>query len=664
MSHHRLAAGLPFPAHALLIRTLRVIAVLTLLVVAGGAGAAPARAATDYYPISGSGSTWSFNALDSWRGDIRSQGVTVNFAPNGSSTGRSQFLQGLTDFGVSEIPFQTHPTDGSYPENPSLRPSAYMPIVAGGTSFMYNLNVGGRTIRDMRLSGDSISKIFTRQITKWSDPQITREYGSQLPPIDIRPVVRSDGSGTTAQFTLWMDRQYPAIWRSFYKPGGLTSQYPSADGIIAQNGSTGQAGFVASPTQGNGAIAYLEYSYANSAAGGPFPVVQLLNRAGYYVEPTQYNVAVALTQARINPDLTQILDGVYNNTDPRSYPLSSYSYMILPTTVSGSFTTDKGRTLSVFSNYFLCQGQQKAGPLGYSPLPLNLVQAAFKQVRRIPGYVPNPTELSGCNNPTFDGRNPNRNVLAVIAPQPNPCQAQNQPRCGSGQTATAPKPGGIQPPAPPVQSTSAPGGGGTATAPGGSSTAPGGGSGGTPGGGTGAGSTNGGTNGTGGASGTGGATVNRGTVGGTGTTGTTSTGTRAGGTGGSTTTAGTTGTAPGTTANGGTGPGGTGNVPGGSAPRTTGTTGTAATAGTAGTTPGGRPTDEANGTAVQTLPNGQTVSAGNPIAAVPVTLADQRENGALTPLLAGLATVELLLAAALPPVVVGLLRRRRANRDS
>jgi len=46
---------------------------------------------------------------------------------------------------------------------------------------------------------------------------------------------------------------------------------------------------------------------------------------------------------------------------------------------TGSSTPNAGRTLGDFSYYFLCQGQQKAGPLGYSPLPLNLVQAAYQQ---------------------------------------------------------------------------------------------------------------------------------------------------------------------------------------------------------------------------------------------------------------------------------------------
>ncbi len=72
-----------------------------------------------------------------------------------------------------------------------------------------------------------------------------------------------------------------------------------------------------SQSYGEGAITYVEYSYAMKSG---FPVAKVLNKAGYYVEPTYQSVAVALMSAQINGDLTQNLDGVYNSTDPRTYP--------------------------------------------------------------------------------------------------------------------------------------------------------------------------------------------------------------------------------------------------------------------------------------------------------------------------------------------------------
>src|SRR3954463_2154230 len=158
----------------------------------------PAHAAS-YVPISGAGSTWSQVAVDAWRADVRASGVVVNYAGTGSTDGRSQYIQGTVDFANTEIPFQNPPEPGQQAEIPS-RPHAYLPIVAGGTSFMYNLTVGGQRVTDLRLSGTTLAKIFTGQITRWNDPVIKHDYGRTLPDIPIIPVVRSDGAGASAQF--------------------------------------------------------------------------------------------------------------------------------------------------------------------------------------------------------------------------------------------------------------------------------------------------------------------------------------------------------------------------------------------------------------------------------------------------------------------------------
>ena len=107
--------------------------------------------ATTYAPISGTGSTWSQNALDQWRKNVAANyGMTVNYSGVGSSAGRRDYIAGTVDFAVSEIPFQAQPDDESTPEVPP-RGYAYMPIVAGGTSFMYNLKIGGQQVTNIDL---------------------------------------------------------------------------------------------------------------------------------------------------------------------------------------------------------------------------------------------------------------------------------------------------------------------------------------------------------------------------------------------------------------------------------------------------------------------------------------------------------------------------------
>ncbi len=430
----------------------KIASIVVLLAVALGLTASPAEAAT-YFPITGSGSTWSQNALDQWRRNVYSNyGITVNYTGVGSSAGRRDFIAKTVDYAVSEIPFQLHPEDGSQPEEPTTK-FAYMPIVAGGTSFMYNLQIGGKRVTNLRLSGEVITKIFTGVINNWSDPAIAKDNPElKLPSKTITPVVRSDGSGTTAQFTLWMSKQHSSLWNAFCKkvgrqsPCGLTSQYPNYSGFKSQSGSNGVAGYV-SQDYGQGAITYVEYSYALKSG---FPVVKVLNKAGYYVEPTAESVAVSLLAAKINENpksseyLTQILDGVYNNPDKRAYPISSYSYMIVPTEVAGTFSTKKGVTLGAFAHYMLCEGQQQASALGYSPLPLNLVQAGFKQIARIPGAGDTANvDISKCNNPTFKpGDKPGNNLLAKTAPMPQECDKQGATQCATGSSTTGGGSGG------------------------------------------------------------------------------------------------------------------------------------------------------------------------------------------------------------------------------
>ena len=91
-----------------------------------------------------------------------------------------------------------------------------------------------------------------------------------------------------------------------------------------------------------------------------------------------------------------------------------------------NFTPAKGKSLSTFVDYFLCAGQKEVAALGYSPLPLNLVQGGLLQNSKIPGAVagPNPTTLAGCDNPTFTN---GKLTLLITAPQPSPCDKVGEP---------------------------------------------------------------------------------------------------------------------------------------------------------------------------------------------------------------------------------------------
>ena len=423
----------------------RPAALVALLAVVLGVQAlyAPNAGAAGFVPISGSGSTWASNALDQWQRDLSNlDGMTVSFSPDGSTNGRNDFRDGRVDYAVSELPYGGN--DGGVADPPPARAFGYLPIAAGGTAFMYNLTIGDKRVTNLRLSGETIAKIFTQQITNWADPAIKADNpGVALPARPIVPVVRSDPAGPTAQFTGYLASQYPQIWDEYchragrqLTPCGPTVSYPLTASIQAKAGSPGVAGFVAQGSS-DGAITYVEYSYARNAG---FPVVKVLNAAGYFVEPTAGNVALALLNAKVRPDLIQDLSQVYVDPDPRAYPLSSYSYLIIPQATSANFGPDKGRTLSELAYYAVCDGQQRVDALGYSPLPINLVQAAADQVNQIPGATQKikSTDLGNCHNPTLSPDGTDQLIKDV--PQPQPCDrraALTQCAGGTGG-ATAP----------------------------------------------------------------------------------------------------------------------------------------------------------------------------------------------------------------------------------
>ena len=249
-------------------------------------------------------------------------------------------------------------------------------------------------------------------------------------------------------------RLYPSVWSSFcHNQGGgggcgPTEFYPQFNGSVQRNGSDQVASYVSSPSFGEGSIGYDEYAYA---LNNGIPAVKVLNSAGYYTLPTPSNVAIALQAAVIdeNPNsptfLMQNLDHVYTNPDPRTYPLSSYSYLIVPRD-----SRDHQR-----------QQRRAAGPVqhpeGRDALDLDelravrgaaegrrarlLAAAEEPRGRRVPADRPRarartdagPKQLNGCNNPTYsDGVN----HLIKDAPMPSPCDKVTAPlSCTVGTTS-------------------------------------------------------------------------------------------------------------------------------------------------------------------------------------------------------------------------------------
>jgi phosphate transport system substrate-binding protein len=449
------------------LKSLRTFALLTVAALLGLIAFGPAEGAqaATFPPITGSGSTYAAPALDQWATDLSaSQRLSINFYPVGSAQGRQQYAEGLRDFAGTDISYLQNGTQDPFAGTDPATNFAYsyIPDVAGGLSFLYNLQVKGHKITNMRLSGKTLAEIFTGHITNWDDKAITHDYGQQLPSIPITVVTRSDGAGESYFLTNWMDKEYRSLWVPFCvahggPPGcgvGPTEQFPGQGaGFRSLNGSDTLSSYIASSSN-NGAIGYAEQYYGQAYH---IPTVNMLNAAGYYVPPSAANVAIALESAKINPDqnsvlfLMQDLTKVYTDKDRRAYPLSSYSYLVVPRN-SRTFNGQNlkplpysspagGKTLSTYVNYILCGAQQKAANLGYSPLPQEMVQGGFLQYSHIPGAVPSQAahNYNSCNNPAYhDGVN----LLTKNAPFPKSCQKVGEPASACVVVGQVVPPGG------------------------------------------------------------------------------------------------------------------------------------------------------------------------------------------------------------------------------
>ncbi len=382
----------------LLARALAVLAAVGAILL----GLAPPSSAATYVPITGAGSTWSYPAIHSWIDNEVAAGITATYSQGGSVFGLGDFAQGGVDWAASEFPYGT----GSS-EPPPSRGYAYVPDTAGATALAYNLTINGKQVTSLRLSGATIAAIFTGTVTRWNDPEIAADNPAlTLPATAITPVVRGDASGETQAFTQWMAATQGSAWSAYCQKVSLSPCAPAAtypvlasSAMISQPGDPGVATYVAQSSS-NGAIGL---TTSASALQEALPVAEVLNAAGDYTAPTPGDVGVSLLAAKTSAsDGSADLSGVYTDTDPRTYELSYYSYMIVPTDLSNGMSTGKGYTLGAFGQYALCAGQQQLDTLGYASLPENLVEQGFAALAQIPGAsVPTTTAAirQSCGNP-------------------------------------------------------------------------------------------------------------------------------------------------------------------------------------------------------------------------------------------------------------------------
>ena len=316
------------------------------------AGAAATGAATpSTAEISGAGASFIYPLVSKWSADYNAAtGAKVNYQSIGSGGGIAQIKAGTVDFGSSDKPLSS--------EELAQAGLGQFPSAIGGVVPV--INVEGLQPGQLKLTGALLADIFLGKITMWNDPAlVAANPGVALPAQKISLVHRSDGSGTTFNFTNYLSKVSPD-WKS--KVGeGTSVQWP---GGVGGKGNEGVASYV---KQIKGGIGYVELAYALQ---NQMPYASLQNAAGNFVQPNSETFAAAAASA----DWANAKDFNLVITDApgeNAWPITATNFMLMHKQPKDAKRT--ADTLEFFKWAFE-QGGAQAEALHYVPLPPELVK--------------------------------------------------------------------------------------------------------------------------------------------------------------------------------------------------------------------------------------------------------------------------------------------------
>jgi phosphate transport system substrate-binding protein len=323
--------------------------------------AARPAAAQEAISLVGSGSNLVNPLYSAWTGRYTKlhSNVRVNFLSLGTSQSLQEISAGTGDFGGGEIPLsetQKHAGKSTLTQFPTLL-VAIVPI--------YKLP----DKPELRFSGEVLAAIFLGDIKNWRDPRIAKlNPGADLPDLAITVVHLSGVKGTNYILTDFLSRTSPE-WKT--KMGKNAS--PKWPVGVETNRSEGLVTKVSSTP---GAIGYVELSYVKGKNVG-FGSVQ--NAAGQFVKPTTSSIlaACAASEKSMPEDLGASLVNVGGK---ESYPMVSFTWIYVP---ANGLPPVRSGALKDFWNWALGDGQQIAGEMGYTVLPLNVASKAREVVNSI-----------------------------------------------------------------------------------------------------------------------------------------------------------------------------------------------------------------------------------------------------------------------------------------
>ncbi len=319
--------------------------VAAVAIIASGMGVALAA------DITGAGASFPFPVYGKWAEAYKKEtGVGLNYQSIGSSGGIRQIRAKTVAFGATDAPLKAEELDKDGLEQ--------FPAIIGGTVPVFNLE--GFQPGELRVTGPVLADMFMGRIARWNDPRIAAlNPGKTLPDQSITVVHRSDGSGTTFNFTDYLNEVSPEWAKAVGK--GAAVKWPASSSI----GGKGNEGVAANVSRIKGALGYVEYAYAKR---NRIPFLQLLNRSGRYVSPDEKTFAAAA--AGVDWFATPGMGvSMVNAEGADSWPISTASFILMYREPADK--AQSGEVLRFFDWAFR-NGKQMASELDYVALPDSL----------------------------------------------------------------------------------------------------------------------------------------------------------------------------------------------------------------------------------------------------------------------------------------------------
>lgn len=309
-------------------------------------------------PLTGAGSTFAFPIIGKWAQNYRiakSDGaemvpldIGVDYEPVGSLGGEVRVTQRATDFGASDRPLS--------PEELTRTALIQFPIVMGG--IVPVVNIDGISAGQIKFTGALLADIYLGKVKSWSDPAVAAvNPGLKLPDAAINVIYRSDGSGTTFNWTDYLAKVSPE-WRDRI---GANTQVAWPTGVGAER----TQGVTTAIARTKNSIGYVELGQV-LRAGLTYGLVR--NKAGNFIKAD----AASLQAAAAGADWGATKDFALVLTDApgaQAYPIVATTFALVPKPA-----TRRTREVLNFFRLSLETGGTDATALGYVPLPEALVK--------------------------------------------------------------------------------------------------------------------------------------------------------------------------------------------------------------------------------------------------------------------------------------------------